>query len=95
MSWEKIKNLVGDFTCMFGCEWFIETSEGNFIWSDPEYHGNNTICPFLGTYKDYLKSGDIPYGRDKGKHILKDYINPEPTFIDYINPESTYISGNS
>ena len=36
-------NLIGDFTWLWNDIFFIETEQGNFVWSDPEYNGDNTI----------------------------------------------------
>lgn len=66
-------DLIADFTWDYGKEFFLETSEGNFVWSDPDHNGDNTINPFKGTYEDWLKENGIPYGRDKGKHKIRDF----------------------
>lgn len=70
---EDVLNLVGDFTYNFGHKFFIETSEGNFVWSDPSYGGDNTLCRVSCDYKTWCKDIGIPFGRDKGKHFLRDY----------------------
>lgn len=68
---EQIGDLVGDFTWDFGNKFFIETNKGNFVWSDPDYHGGtNIITPFNGSIKEFFKDS---YGRDKGTHVIKDY----------------------
>ena len=67
MDIEHIKGLVGEFTWDFGQEFFIETSEGNFVWSDPDYNGDNSLTPYAGTYKQWIGRG---FGRDKGKSII-------------------------
>lgn len=64
---------IATFTWNFGNKFFLETSKGNFIWSDPNYSGDNTIIPFNGTYGDWIKSENIKYGRDKGNHVIEDY----------------------
>ena len=66
-------DTVGEFTWGFGNEFFIETPEGNFVWSDPDYSGDNTIRFFNGTYQDWCKHQNLPYGRDKGKHTIRGY----------------------
>lgn len=70
---EKIGPLVGTFTWSFGELFFIETEAGNFVWSDPEYGGDNTIVPFKGDYNKWAREMSIPFGRDKGKHIISEY----------------------
>jgi len=66
------------FTWSFGAEFFLETSEGNFVWSDPNYGGTNEIRPFKGSYDQWCKRLGIPYGRDKGTHAVGGYC---PGFV--------------
>lgn len=67
-------NEIGYFTWNFGNNFFIETSQGNFTWSDPDYPGGtNEIQKFYGTYRDWIKAENISYGRDKGTHKIRDY----------------------
>ena len=67
-------NTIASFTWGFGNKFFLETREGNFVWSDPDYPGgDNTIVKFNGTYKGWCKSQGIPFGRDKGQHRIQDY----------------------
>ena len=70
---EKLSGMVGQFIWLFGQEFFIETSEGNFIWRDPDYQGDGSIIEYKGTLKSYLKKHGIPFGRDKGKHLIGEY----------------------
>lgn len=67
---ENIANLVGSFTWNFSNEFFIETQDGNFVWSDPDYMGTGYISEYPGTYEQWIKKQGIPYGRDKGKHMI-------------------------
>ncbi len=71
MDRSEILTLEGDFTWDFGQYFFIETTEGNFIWSDPEYGGDNLITRYEGSYSDWAGDG---FGRDKGRHIIGEYI---------------------
>lgn len=82
MNKEKLLSLVGDFIWLWGMEFFIETGEGNFVWEDPDYGGNNTIRPYSGSLDDYLKGTAIPYGRDKGKHVIADYCGDKIIFVE-------------
>lgn len=43
---DDVAELRGEFTWDFGQLFFIETDKGNFIWSDPDYGGNNTLTPY-------------------------------------------------
>lgn len=70
---QDIGQLVGEFTWCWGWSFFIETSQGNFVWKDPEYGGDNTIRPYSGSYDDFCKEKNVPYGRNKGKHVIEAY----------------------
>jgi len=69
--------LIGDFTWCWGNSFFIETHEGNFVWKDPAYNGDNSIVSYDGSLEDFLKENNLEYGRDKGTHIIGDYIGDE------------------
>lgn len=73
MSKQDILNLTGEFTWGFGSSFFIETENGNFEWEDPEYGGNNTLKKVDYDYNQWIKLLNIPFGREKGTHIIKDY----------------------
>lgn len=73
---------VATFTWSFGHVFFMETAKGNYEWSDPDYQGDNTIRPFKGTYKDWLKRRGIPFGRDKGTHTIDGYCGTEVSIKD-------------
>jgi hypothetical protein len=76
-------NMIADFLWCWGHIFFLETSEGCFLWSDPEYPGgDNTIRPYNGTLQDYLHETGIPFVRDKGKHRIKDYCGENVAFIN-------------
>lgn len=79
MTYEDIKSLVGDFTWDFGNKFFIETSEGNFVWSDPDYYGDNTIVKFNGSYKEFFGES---YGRSKGNHTIASFCGEHCKFIE-------------
>jgi len=70
----EVANLVGDFTWDFSCYFFIETNEGNFIWSDPDYQGDNTIKATNLSYEQWI-NGSV--GRSKGKHIISHYCGED------------------
>lgn len=50
------------FTWGFGHMYLVETPAGQFLYSNPEYGGDNTIKPFYGDPKDYF-IGDTKTGR--------------------------------
>lgn len=65
----------------FGCMFFLETTEENYVWSDPEYpNGDNTIKKFNGTVKQWLEVNQIPFGRSKGTHKVREYCGENVIF---------------
>lgn len=82
MNKEKLLDMIGDFTWNFASHFFIETNEGNFIWSDPDYYGDNTIIPYQGTVQDYF--GDS-FGRCKGRHLIRLYCGEDIIFKEIEN----------
>jgi len=74
---EQLLNSVGHFSWDFGQKFFVETPHGNFVWSDPDYKGDNTFTKFDGSYKDWIKQIGISYGRDKGNHIIRSYCGDQ------------------
>lgn len=72
---ELTLDTVAHFTWDFGMNFFLETEEcGNFIWSDPDYLGTNTIVRTNLTYKQWIGKS---FGRDKGKHKIEDYCGKD------------------
>ena len=72
---------VGHFTWSFGREFHIETPVGNFVWSDPDYNGDNTIKP-CGTYSEWCYQTGLEYGRCKGDHYIGDYCGVDFTLVE-------------
>lgn len=73
---------TGSFTWNYGNEFLIETKDGNYTWSDPSYHGGtNEIKRYTGDYKKWCEDNNIPFGRDKGSHMIKTYCGDKVTFI--------------
>jgi len=73
MTKEELLCEIGEFTWMFGMTFLVETAKGNFLWSDPDYGGDNTFTPFAGGYAEACDHCDVPYGRDKGNHYISTY----------------------
>lgn len=73
-------DTVGHFLWNFSDKFLIETTEGNYEWSDPEYNGDNTIVPAL-SYGEWLDKLGILYARDKGHHKIRDYCGEEVKII--------------
>ncbi len=77
MCRDKLLDLVGHFTWCWGMHFFVETSEGNFVWLDPDYGGNNSFRRFTGTYEKFVKTIHVEFGRDKGQHVIRDYCGED------------------
>lgn len=75
MTKEQVSKLIGEFTWDFGNQFFIETNHGNFIWSDPEYGGENTITKTSKTYREWISPQ--PFGRGKGTHVISNYCGKD------------------
>ncbi len=73
-QWESFYSNKGfrvtfSWTWDYGCLFFLSPTEDpahyyNYVWSDPDYGGDNIIRPFAGTIRDFFKDG---WGRDKGR----------------------------
>jgi len=70
-------DTVATFIWGYGQKFFIETSDNNYVWSDPDYDGDNKITPFKGTYNEWLKSEGLLFGRDKGDHTIRGYCGED------------------
>ena len=74
---EVLLRLSGEFSWGFRDQFFIETDIGNFIWSSPDYGGNNTITKYNNTFKNWLKEECLPYARSKGDHTIAEYCGED------------------
>ena len=70
-------DTVADFTWSYGEEFFLETPDGCYVWSDPDYGGDNTIRKFEGTYADWCKKRHLDFGRGKGCHKIGEYYGKD------------------
>lgn len=78
MDRKMFLEMDAEFSWNYGNEFFLETSIGNFTWSDPSYPGGtNEIRPFFGDLKKYLSTRNIPYLRDKGIHKISEYCGED------------------
>ena len=73
-------NTEADFSWNFGQEFFLKTDRGNYIWSDPDYNGDNTIRKYDGSHEDWCKETGY-YARSKGRHFIGDYCGSNVIFI--------------
>jgi hypothetical protein len=76
---EQLLNEMAEFTWDFGQKFFVETKHGNFVWSDPDYNGDNTMMEYSGTAQDFFSP---MYGRSKGKHLISRYCGDQFTVIE-------------
>lgn len=84
MNRELILNCVAHFTWMFDKNFFVETPYGNFVWSDPDYGGDNTFKKFKASYEEFNDSyGKGHFGRDKGRHVVSSYCGNEIKIMGY------------
>ena len=67
---ETIGETVGEFTWFSKCDWFIETSLGNFHWKDPGKGGDNTLTLFNGSYQDFCTKVNMAHGHDNGSRPI-------------------------
>ena len=78
MTKDEFLNQIGEFAWGWSEQFFIECGGNrNFIWSDPEYYGDNTIQKFNGSIKDWYRSQGIEEARDKGKHLIREYCGED------------------
>ena len=77
-------DTICEFTWMWDHRFHLETEDGKvYLWSDPSYGGDNTIRPHNKTIADYAKQkSSTPWGRDKGKHRVRDYCGENVRIIE-------------
>lgn len=73
MKKNKVLNLEGHFSWLGNDKYFIETTQGCFVWSDPDKNGDNTLVEYQGGYADYLEEVKKEESQDQGVHIIRDY----------------------
>ena len=78
MTRSELLNTNGKFLWNHADKFFIETVLGNFIWSDPDMGGSNSLFPYGGTFLDWnAKANKNSLCRDKGTHVLKDFCGAD------------------
>ena len=70
---------IGEFTWNFASHFLIETSKGTFVWSDPDYMGDNTIRPYVGNKANFTEEGFM--GRCKGTHVIGEYCGKDVVIL--------------
>lgn len=72
-------DTMAQFTWDFGQHFLLETTEGFFVWSDPDYNGDNTIKPYKGNPSDFTAPGFC--GRDKGYNSIRNKCGEDVIFM--------------
>ena len=70
---EMLLNTYAKFTWDFGNLFFLETDIGNFVWSNPEYGGDNTMTQYSGSITKWITDVASGWARDKGQHEVEKY----------------------
>lgn len=77
---ELTLDAVVDFVWGFGSDFLLgpvrkDNTDFYWVWSDPDYNGDNTIRPFNGDPKNFTSPGFC--GRCKGTHRIANYCGTE------------------
>ena len=70
---------IAEFTWDFGQNFLLETNRGLFVWSDPDYSGDNTIRR-INHIEEIFPGGT--FGRSKGTHFIGEYCGSEVKIIN-------------
>ena len=74
---------VAEFTWNFGQLFLLQVDDVNgskyYVWSCPDYKGDNTIRPFIGDPRNFTQPGFC--GRHKGRHRIRDYCGNDAVFV--------------
>lgn len=75
-----ITSELADFSWAWNDKFFVQIKHpinpangGNYVWSDPDYGGDNTLTKFEGSLIDFLRREKVEFVRDKGLHIIGQY----------------------
>lgn len=71
---EIVLDSFGEFTWNFGNNFYVVTSVGWFIWSNPYYGGDNSFVQTSITVSDFFEDH---FGRHKGRHKIRDYCGDD------------------
>lgn len=88
MERQAVLDMQADFTWGFGQEYYVDADNGKqYIWSSPEYGGDNSFKETKMSYADWIAPN---WGRNKGKHVVRNYcgsniyISPLPRSPDEV-----------
>lgn len=71
ITFKDISHLTGSFYWCFGCDYFISTDNGNYIWQDPMLGGDNSFKIFEGNIEDYKRYKKISSFRWEGVILIE------------------------
>lgn len=75
---------VADFVWGFDHEFLLKVEKDGetryYVWSDPDYNGDNTIRPYTGNPMDFTSPGFS--GRCKGRHFIRRYCGDEVKILE-------------
>ena len=56
----------------------LESDEGQrWVWSDPDYGGDNTLRPYSGTYESFCADAGVASGRCKGQSTIDKFCGKD------------------
>lgn len=77
------KDTIAEFTWNFNMYFYVETAEGNYIWSDPDYGGDNTLKKTHLSYAEWIDPDNKGlFGRFKGTHTVGRYCGDDVKIIE-------------
>lgn len=77
-------NSIGEFSWDFFQTFFVETKEyGNFVWSDPNYEGDNTFTKYDGSYPTFLEEQGLEFARGKGPKVIGQYCGDQIKVVGF------------
>ena len=95
MAQKLTSNTLANFTYGFGNRFLLAVAKTSaeypsedlpidqcdwYVWSDPDYSGDNTIIKYKGNPLNFVQKGFM--GRAKGIHSIGDYCGPNVKFVD-------------
>ena len=77
MTRDELMQQTGSFHWDFSSKFFIQTSQGNWVWQDPVNGGNNTLTPFKGSLQDFESTYWEGFQCNlEGNYVIGDRVHP-------------------
>lgn len=67
---EILLQTPGEFYWLWGKDWLIETTNGNYHWSNGQQGGDNTIRPYKGSLQDLCTEMGVDNACPKGNQLI-------------------------